>query len=205
MEPWDMDWGKEAEKVLGSPTPQETETTKEPWEVDWGKKAAEALKKPLSALGGIPTRYDTIVPKKSIVAPSKRPQVPSIDSVFTNLIQAESKGVHGAGDKLTTSPKGAEGITQLMPTTAANPGFGIKPVQDKSEKEYLRVGKEYLSALYGRYRDWEKALAAYNAGMGNVEKAIGKAERYGGDWKEFLPKKKETLPYIEKILRKTNA
>ena len=87
----------------------------------------------------------------------------------------------------------------------ANPGFGIKPVQDKSEKEYLRVGKEYLSALYGRYRDWEKALAAYNAGMGNVEKAIGKAERYGGDWKEFLPKKKETLPYIEKILRKTNA
>ena len=205
MEPWDMDWGKEAEKVLGPPTPQETETAKEPWEVDWGKKAAEALKKPLSALGGIPTRYDTIVPKKSIVAPSKRPQVPSIDSVFTNLIQAESKGVHGTGDKLTTSPKGAEGITQLMPTTAANPGFGIKPVQDKSEKEYLRVGKEYLSALYGRYRDWEKALAAYNAGMGNVEKAIGKAERYGGDWKEFLPKKNETLPYIEKILRKNNA
>ena len=201
MEPWEMDWGKEAEKVLGTaPPPQQTEDAKEPWEMDWGKKASEALRKPLSEIVGTNMKYDTIVPKKSIVAPSNKPQGHSLESVFSKLVGAESRGVHGTGDKLTTSPKGAEGITQLMPTTAANPGFGIKPVQDKSEGEYLRVGKEYLNALYGKYRDWEKALAAYNAGMGNVEKAVGKAERYGGDWKEFLPKKKETLPYITKIL-----
>ena len=48
----------------------------------------------------------------------------------------------------------------------------------------------------------EKALAAYNAGPGNVMKAEGKADRFGGDWKEYLPRQEETLPYINKILKK---
>lgn len=209
MEPWEVDWGGRTAKPTAEPAQIATDVSQEPWELDWGRLAAkrtpEDYRRPLTGLGNSVPSVGSQTPAKASTRAPEGSQSQSIDSVFTNLIQAESKGVHGAGDKLTTSPKGAEGITQLMPTTAANPGFGIKPVQDKSEKEYLRVGKEYLSALYGRYRDWEKALAAYNAGMGNVEKAIGKAERYGGDWKEFLPKKKETLPYIEKILRKTNA
>ena len=137
-------------------------------------------------------------PQKPPVAPSS---APTIDSIFPKLIQAESLGVH-VDEKgvLTKSSRGAEGITQLMPTTAKKPGYGIEPVKDRSESEYLRVGKQYLQKMYDKFGDWEKALAAYNAGVGNVMKAEGKAERFGGDWKEHLPKKKETLPYIQKIM-----
>lgn len=188
-----MDWSGNTEQPLYS----SSDANKEPWEMDWSGKAQEGPRKPITGYLEAPMTADTIVPRKAVKTPSKGLE---IDSVFKRLIQAESRGVHGTDGKLTTSGKGAEGITQLMPSTAANPGFGIAPVKDKSEGEYLRVGKEYLSALYNKYKDWELALAAYNAGMGNVEKARGKAERYGGDWKEFLPKKSETLPYINKIL-----
>lgn len=136
-------------------------------------------------------------------APESPPKGHSIDSVFSGLIQAESRGKHlDDKGKLVKSPMGALGITQLMPDTAKKPGYGIEPVKDDSESEYLRVGKQYLQKMYDKFGDWEKALAAYNAGVGNVMKAEGKAERFGGDWKDFLPKKEETIPYLQKILGK---
>lgn len=140
-------------------------------------------------------------PVKPPVEAVKAPSGHSIDTIFPALIQAESKGVHlDEKGQLIKSKVGAEGISQLMPSTAKKPGYGIEPVKDKSEKEFLRVGKEYLQKMYEKFGDWEKALAAYNAGVGNVMKAEGKAERFGGDWKEHLPKKDETLPYIKKIM-----
>lgn len=125
----------------------------------------------------------------------------TLDTVFTSLIDAESGGKHlDDKGKLIKSRVGAEGITQLMPSTAKKPGFGIEPVKDKSEDEYKRVGKEYLKALYTKFEgDWEKTLAAYNWGLGNVTKAVGKAERFGGEWKEALPD--ETKGYLNKILK----
>lgn len=121
------------------------------------------------------------------------------EQVFEKLIQAESRGKHmDESGKLTTSPAGAQGITQLMPATAKKPGFGIEPVKDTSEAEYKRVGKEYLQALVGEFGgDFEKAVAAYNAGPGNVKKAV---EKGGDKWKDFLPKREETLPYLKRIL-----
>lgn len=128
----------------------------------------------------------------------------TIDTVFQGLIKAESGGQHldKKTGKLLTSSAGARGITQLMPKTAANPGYGITPVKDDSEEEYTRVGKAVLEKMYNKYGDWELALAAYNAGVGNVDKARGKADRFGGNWKDYLPKPSETLPYINKILGK---
>lgn len=128
----------------------------------------------------------------------------TLDNVFEGLKQAESRGIHidPKTGGLLRSSAGAEGITQLMPSTAKKPGFGIEPAKDKSEEEYSRVGKEYLSALHNKYGDWEMALAAYNAGPKNVDTAKGKAERFGGDWKDYLPKKEETIPYLNKILNR---
>lgn len=128
----------------------------------------------------------------------------TIDTVFQGLINAESGGQHidKKTGNLLTSSAGARGITQLMPKTAANPGYGITPVKDDSEEEYTRVGKAVLEKMYSKYGDWELALAAYNAGPKNVDTARGKAERYGGDWKDYLPKPSETLPYLDKILGK---
>ena len=125
----------------------------------------------------------------------------SVESMFPNLLMAETRNKHMTDGKLTTSPSGAEGVTQLMPLTAKKPGYGIKGVKDKSEAEYIRVGKEYLGAMLKKFEgDAPKALAAYNAGVGNVMKAV---EKGGERWMDFLPKRKETLPYIDKILGTT--
>lgn len=127
------------------------------------------------------------------------------DRVFNRLIQAESRGKHvGEGGTLTTSPVGAQGITQLMPKTAKDPGYGIEPVKDQSEGEYLRVGRSYFKAMLTNFDgDYEKALAAYNAGSRNVRTAITKATKAGdaSKWREYLPRKQETNPYIDKIMK----
>lgn len=132
-------------------------------------------------------------PEPRKVAPTQ------FDKVFNRLIGAESNGVHAKDGKLTTSPVGAKGITQVMPASGKDPGYGVKPIANKSEGEYIRFGKDYLKAMLIEFGDdYEKALAAYNAGPGNVKAAI---EKGGKRWKEHLPKPTETLPYIEKILK----
>ena len=130
------------------------------------------------------------------------------EQVFAKLIGQESGGKHtDKAGNLTTSSKGAEGITQIMPKTAENPGYGVTPPKDKSVAEYTRVGREYLQAMLKTFdNDYEKALAAYNAGPGNVNKAV-RAAAAAGDatkWKDYLPKKSETLPYIENIMAGIN-
>ena len=85
------------------------------------------------------------------------------DAVLPNLIQTESSGNPNA-----ISPKGAVGLTQIMPETAANPGYGVKPLQDNSPEEQKRFGRDYLAAmLKANGGDIHKALSAYNAGQGN--------------------------------------
>lgn len=122
------------------------------------------------------------------------------DTVFNNLISQESGGVHSTSGILTTSPVGAKGLTQVMPKTGVDPGYGVEPLKDQSEKEYKRFGRDYLKAMLTEFDgDYHKALAAYNAGVGSVKKAITKG---GDNWMDFLPKKSETIPYINNILGK---
>lgn len=124
------------------------------------------------------------------------------ERVFANLIQAESRGRHtDSSGNLTTSPVGAKGVTQVMPKTAKDPGYGVAPIKDDSENEYLRFGREYLGAMVKEFNgDYRKALAAYNFGPGSVRKAIMKADKAGhSDWLSLTPK--ETKDYIAKILK----
>ena len=82
---------------------------------------------------------------------------------------------------------------QLMPETAKNPGFGIKPVKDDSEEENRRVGREYIDALLKKYDgNLDNALYAYNYGPGNIDKWITN----GADPSK-LPQ--ETQDYIVKV------
>lgn len=187
-EPWKTIWNK-VEEIGDMVEQKATEiVSKLPWERSYTQPSP-------------PQEKLNVAPPRPLPEPSTDNKV---DTVFNKLIQIESKGIHAdASGKLTTSPVGAEGITQLMPKTAKNPGFGIEPVKDKSEAEYRRVGKEYLTKLYEKFGDWEKALAAYNHGLGNVNKAIGKSERFGTNWKEYLPD--ETKSYIKKIAGSMNG
>jgi len=82
------------------------------------------------------------------------------------------------------SPVGAVGLTQLMPKTAA--GLGVNPLL---VDENLKGGATYLQSLLKKYDgDQAKALAAYNAGPGRVDK--------GG------PLPQETQGYVAKIMMK---
>ena len=139
--------------------------------------------------------------KDAQLSSTKSKQLPHqviADKLMNSLILTESNGIHKEVDgTLRVSEKGAQGITQLMPKTGKNPGYGIQPLRDQSPEEYVRFGKDYLSNMIRVFNNTEQGVAAYNAGPGVVHRAISKAERTGRNWKEFLPK--ETQEYIKKV------
>lgn len=119
----------------------------------------------------------------------------SFDDVFGRLIQTESGGVHSKNGSLTTSEKGALGITQVMPKTGRDPGYGVTPLQNDSQEEYVRFGRDYLQAMQKEFNgDMTMALAAYNAGPGAVKAAI---KLNGDNWLSGMPQ--ETQKYVQKI------
>lgn len=98
--------------------------------------------------------------------------------LFLRLVGAESSFNPDA-----VSPKGAAGLAQLMPGTAAELGVDpTDPIQN------LRGGARYLRQQLDEFGDPVLALAAYNAGPGNVRK-------YGG-----VPPFAETRNYVAKIM-----
>lgn len=182
-----------------------------PWEQTWGEVAPEA---PVSTTQAAPTSSSekaimpwlqswgaTEAPQRPVEAAKPLGQGLTLDSTYERLLLAESGRKHrGKNGELITSPVGAQGISQVMPRTGTSPGYGVEPLKDDSEEEYRRFGKDYLSAMYKEFGSMEKAVAAYNAGPRSVTMAVNKAKNAGGDWKDHLPKKSETLPYMKKIL-----
>jgi hypothetical protein len=108
-------------------------------------------------------------------------------------MQRESGGRrYDKNGNLLTSSKGALGEMQVMPATAKDPGFGIKPARDNSPDELRRVGDEYASILLNRYQDPKLAMIAYNMGPGATDKWLAS----GADIRK-LPK--ETQSYIRGV------
>lgn len=105
------------------------------------------------------------------------------EDIFLRLVQKES-----GWNPRAKSGAGAMGLVQLMPGTAQ--GLGVSNPYDPVQS--LTGGARYLSQQLKRFGSYDKALAAYNAGPGNVE-------RYGG-----IPPFKETQNYVRTILGGTN-
>ena len=120
--------------------------------------------------------------------------------VEQNSQTSPQNGLYGAiemiesgGDPNAVSAAGAVGPMQLMPGTAADPGYGIEPAKDDSPEENRRVGSEYIDALLKKYDgNLDHALYAYNWGPGNVDKWIA-----AGEDPSALPK--ETAEYVPKV------
>jgi soluble lytic murein transglycosylase-like protein len=104
--------------------------------------------------------------------------------LLNSVIRAES-----GFNVRAVSPKGAQGLMQLMPKTASE--LGVHNVFDPQAN--VEGGARYLRELLERYNfDLIKALAAYNAGPQRVE-------QYGG-----VPPYYETKAYVARIVRDYN-
>ena len=124
------------------------------WQIKWDKNAI--IQQATKA-----ARYHKIPPK-----------------LFIALIQQESSFNINA-----VSPKGAIGLTQLMPDTAK--GLGINP---KIPIQNIDGGARYLASQYRKFKSWNLALAAYNAGPETVEKYSG------------IPPYEETQNYVLRVV-----
>ncbi len=72
---------------------------------------------------------------------------------------------------------GATGLWQFMLPTAKGLGLEINTLMDERRDPYRssEAAAKYLKQLYGIYNDWSLAIAAYNCGPGNVNKALRRA------------------------------
>ena len=122
------------------------------------------------------------------------------ENLIYALIKAESNFEADA-----VSNKNAHGLMQLLPSTAeevANKNEIELTEQNILEPETnINIGTRYISTLLEKYEYIEVALAAYNAGIGNVDKWInnGTIKADGSDI-ENIPFK-ETNTYVRKIMR----
>lgn len=105
--------------------------------------------------------------------------------LITSMIHVES-----GFNPRAVSPKGAQGLMQLMPQTAARLGVAnpMDPVAN------VEGGTRYIRELLDRYHsDLVKALAAYNAGPERVEQFNG------------VPPYPETIAYVTKVIKEFNS
>lgn len=96
------------------------------------------------------------------------------------------------------SPVGAAGLWQFMPSTGRLYGLEINSLVDERMDPYkaTEAACRFLKSLYNTFGDWNLAIAAYNCGPGNVNKAIHRAGGKRDFWSiyPFLPR--ETRSYV---------
>jgi soluble lytic murein transglycosylase len=95
------------------------------------------------------------------------------------------------------SPVGARFAMQVMPETARDPGFGLRPANPNNPQDMNRLGREYRAAMEREFGgDPAKMWGAYNAGPNRVKSLI---ERHGDNWLQYAPR--ETQEYVRRNMR----
>ena len=110
--------------------------------------------------------------------------------------------IESALNPLATSPAGAKGLWQFMYATGKLQGLEIGSYVDERSDPVKSTDAacRYLKRLYDMFGNWELALAAYNAGPGNVSKAIRASGGKTNYWeiRPYLPR--ETRMYVPNFI-----
>ncbi|NYJ26388.1 lytic transglycosylase domain-containing protein [Allomuricauda sp. ARW1Y1] len=110
--------------------------------------------------------------------------------------------VESALNPKAMSRVGAKGLWQFMYSTGKMYGLDVSSYVDERHDPIMatKAASKYLSRLYDIFGDWDLALAAYNSGPGNVNKAIRRSGGYENYWniRPFLPR--ETAGYLPAFL-----
>ncbi|QYO65228.1 lytic transglycosylase domain-containing protein [Leptolyngbya sp. 7M] len=95
----------------------------------------------------------------------------------------------------------ASGLWQFIPGTGARYGLRRTAFVDErnSFEEATRASARYLKFLFNRYNNWELAMAGYNCGEGNVDRAIRRAG-VANFWAAYPYLPRETRNYVPNIL-----
>ena len=96
------------------------------------------------------------------------------------------------------SKAGASGLWQIMPKTAKGLGLEVNSLVDERRSPIASsdAAAKYLKELYNIYNDWSLAIAAYNCGPGNVNKAIVRSGGKKDFWGIYHHLPRETRGYV---------
>ncbi|MBI1850828.1 MAG: lytic transglycosylase domain-containing protein [Planctomycetes bacterium] len=125
--------------------------------------------------------------------------------LVTAMISAES-----SGRTFSRSKKGAMGLMQLMPATAAEVArsFGVTRVTDDllHDPDFnIHLGTAYMAQLMKRFSSLELALAAYNAGPSRVDEWIAKNPGLSPPEIVECAAFEETRNYVHRVLDRMDA
>jgi soluble lytic murein transglycosylase-like protein len=141
----------------------------------FGEMLAQRLRPGKSPRGSAanPTEWEPLITREAL---NNR-----LDPALLRAVMIAESG----GDPTAVSSAGAQGLMQLMPSTAA--GLGVTDPFDPAQN--VGGGARFLRAMLDRYGgDVRRGVAAYNAGPGAVD-------RYGG-----IPPYDETQAYVRRVL-----
>jgi len=106
--------------------------------------------------------------------------------------------IESALNPIAVSKAGATGMWQFMLRTGRDYGLVIDTYVDERRDPIVsaHAAANYLNYLYSMFGDWTLALAAYNCGEGNVQKAIKRADGKQDYWEIYPYLPKETRNYV---------
>lgn len=159
-------------KIVGTPLPPE-------------KPIVPAVQKPMKKIGARKMKFTTpvrgMVYEDSFIAASNKHNIPP--GLLSRMAMQESNY-----NPRAVSPAGAVGLMQFMPGTAKDLNLDPLNPWDSIDK-----AGQYMRWLYNRVGSWKMALAAYNWGIGNVQR------------KGFAKAPQETQIYVARISEDTGV
>ncbi|HSO89325.1 MAG TPA: transglycosylase SLT domain-containing protein [Draconibacterium sp.] len=113
--------------------------------------------------------------------------------------------IESALDPVATSSAGALGLWQFMYGTAKLLNMEITSFVDERRDpvKSSEAAAIYLKKLFGIYNDWHLAIAAYNCGPGNVDRAIKRSGGKTGYWDIYYLLPRETRGYVPLFIAAT--